>query len=646
MVLARRLESTESEIARDIATLVGTSAVPMAFGGAYDGAARFDKQLADWNPTLGSADLDMLPDKEILDARSRDAARNDAYLQGGATMHKDSIVGSMYFLNAKPNIEVLGYDEAWAEEFQQEVEAKFTLWGESPYAWVDAARQNNFTGMIRLAVGVYCGGGEMLATVEWLRDKGREFNTAIQMVDCDRLTTPHEFQNDSMVRAGIRRNQFGAPQTYYIKTRHKTDYGAWYGDPTSWKAVDAYRPWGRTQVIYLREQMRVDQTRAIADIVAGLKEIAITRKFRDVTLQNAVVNAMYAASIESELPPEAVYSQLGGGNIGESVTNYAEAYLGAINEYVGSSKHMKIDGVRIPHLFPGTKLQLRPAGSPGGVGQEFEQSLLRYIAVMLGVSYEELSKDFSKTNYSSARAAMLGTWKFMQSRKKIVADRFADTIYRLWLEEAINKDMLRSFPANAAGALYTDGHLNMMFEALAQGDWIGAARGQIDELKETQAATLRIKYGLSTHEDELSRLGKDWRKVYVQLEREMKEREKRSIVLFEDNSTNAASGAARESETDGEKDSGEKATTFNLNMDVTGMAEVIAEATGATIAGQKDMLAVITALAEREPAAVNLSVEPRIAVDVQSRNGKTSTHVRAYDDKGRILHTETIPEEE
>ena len=145
----------------------------------------------------------------------------------------------------------------------------------------------------------------------------------------------------------------------------------------------------------------------------------------------------------------------------------------------------------------------------------------------------------------------------MQSRKKIVADAMANAIFRLWLEEAINKNMLRSFPANAAGMLYTDGVLNLMFEALCQCDWIGAARGQIDELKETQAAVLRIKYGLSTHEDELARLGKDWRKVYAQLEREAKEREARNIVLYEDNGTNAASGTARESDS-GEKDTGDK----------------------------------------------------------------------------------------
>ena len=143
----------------------------------------------------------------------------------------------------------------------------------------------------------------------------------------------------------------------------------------------------------------------------------------------------------------------------------------------------------------------------------------------------------------------------MQSRKKLVADEMANAIYRLWLEEAINTGRLKTFPASKAGLLYTDGVLNLMFDALSSCDWIGAARGQIDELKETQAAVLRIKYGLSTHEDELQRLGKDYRRVYAQLQREMNEREERGIVLYEDNSVNAASGTTREATGDGNKDS-------------------------------------------------------------------------------------------
>ena len=544
------LDAEQAQIASDIEQLVGPRGRELAFTGAYDGAAQFDKQLTTWAPPLQSADAEILPDKGILDARSRDLSRNDAYIQGGAQLHKDSIVGSMYLLNAKPNAAILGWTEERTEAFQIEVEAKFQTWAESPHKWVDAARQNDLTELIRLAVGVYTFGGEVLATAEWSSNARREFRTMIQMVDTDRLQTPMEHMHNPRIRGGIRHDAYGARQSAFIRVRHPHDFTNMVVDQLAYKQVGFHKPWGRPQVLHIREQKRVDQTRAVSEIAAGLREIAITRKFRDVTLQNAVVNATYAASIESELPSEVVFQQLGGGNISEQITDYASNYLAAVNEYVGSSKNMKIDGVKVPHLFPGTKLQMRPAGQPGGIGQDFEQSLLRYIAASLNVSYEELSRDYTKTNYSSARAAMMQTWRFMQSRKKIVADEMANTIYRLWLEEAINGDMLESFPASEAGILYTNDHQNMMFDALTRADWIGAARGQIDELKETQAAVLRIKYGLSTHEDELARLGKDWRKVYVQLEREIKERKDRNIDLLEDNSVNAASGSPRESEDD------------------------------------------------------------------------------------------------
>ena len=535
-----------------ISALVGNgNSTPSAMVGAYDGAARFDREIASWNPGLQSADLDMLPYKETLDARSRDLARNDAYVQAGATIHKDSIVGAFYLLNSKPGWKALGKSEEWAEEFQMEVEEKFTLWAESPMKWVDAAAQNDFTALIRLAVGVSVFGGETLATIEYIRENTREYRTAVQMIDCDRLTTPYTRLNDPRCRGGILHDRYGRQVSAFIRVAHPMDYRMNLAGENWWKEVPFRTKWGRQQIIYVREQQRVDQSRAVSGIAAGLREIAITRKFRDVTLQNAVVNAMYAATIESELPPQAVYEQLGATSAADGIVNYAQQYLSAVNTYVGASKNMMIDGVRVPHLFPGTSLNLRPAGSPGGVGQDFEKSLLRYIAATLDVSYEELSKDFSSTNYSSARAAMAGTWRNMQSRKKIVADAKANAIYRCWLEEAINNDRLDTFRAKEAPILYTNDYLNTKFDAIAACDWIGAARGQIDELKETQAAVLRIKYGLSTHEEELSRLGKDWRKVYAQLEREAKDRDERGIMLYEDNSVNAASGTPRQDEQDG-----------------------------------------------------------------------------------------------
>ncbi|MFC5394416.1 phage portal protein [Bosea vestrisii] len=534
-------------------------------GDAYEGASHFSREMAMWQPPMRSADNDILPQKRTGDLRVRDTLRNDAYIRGGSTLHKDNIVGGMFMLNAKPATKVLlgKEDEAFETEFQEETETKFTLWAESPDNWPDAQRINTFTGLVRLAVATYVAAGEILGAVEWIRDwEGmRPYNTAIQMLDLDRLSTPPNLMGNRNIRGGIEKNIFGAPQAYHIRRAHPND--SWSNaDAWLWKRVPVRKPWGRLQIIHIFEQDRPDQTRGISEMVAALKEMRQTKDFREIVLQNAVVNATFAASIESDLDTDAIFARLGGGNLGEdldaAIRGYVTGYLGMVSEYIGDKKQFQIGGTRIPHLPPGSKLQLRPAGQGGPLGTDFEQSLLRYIAANLGVSYEQLSRDYTRTNYSSARAAMSETWKFMLARKKMVADRFATIIYRLWLEESLNKGLIESLPRkfrqrNDAAWLYE----GQNFDAISACDWIGASRGQIDELKETQAAVLRLKYNLSTHEEELSRLGKDWRAGFRQKAREKKMQTDLDIVPDQaDNSINAASGSPQQREAKDEKSDG------------------------------------------------------------------------------------------
>lgn len=496
----------------------------LAVSGGYDGAARTSRELASWSPSMRSPDLDLNKDKPLIDARARDMVRNDGYAMGAMATHRDSIVGGQYVLNAQPDWKALGATEEWAEQFQEIVEAKFSLWAESHECWPDAGRRNTFTGLVRLAVGMSVLSGEVLSSVEWLRSSAarRPYNTAIQMVDPDRLSNPDGRADDRHLRRGVAQDRFGAPIGFWFRSSHPSE--RWMdGSQFSWRYVPARKPWGRLQVIHIYEQMRPDQSRGVADMVSALKQMRMTSKYQDIVLQNAVLNATYAATIESELPGEVIWEQLGAGGTSDAVGNY----LSQLAEYSGGSRALQIDGIKIPHLFPGTKLNIQNAGQPGGVGTGFEESLLRKIAAGLGVSYEEFSRDYSKSNYSSARASMLHTWKSMQAKKKMVADRFATLVYALWLEEAINAGEI-PLPEGAGPSFFYDG-LNK--EALTRCEWIGASRGQIDELKETQAAVLRINSGLSTYEDEIARTGKDFRRVFAQRKREEAMKKEMGLVF-------------------------------------------------------------------------------------------------------------------
>lgn len=531
-----------------------------AFGSAYEGTSHTSREFGFeslWGSPMLSADGELMPDKQEADLRTRDFMRNDAYVRNGVTVGQDSIVGERFLLNAKPSYKVLGLDEVWAEEFQEEVEEKFTLWAEGLDNFADASRMQTLTGMVRMIVGIHYMAGESLASVEWLRESDRPFNTCMQLIDLDRLSNPQGEPDSKYLRGGVAKNIWGAPVGYNIRMAHPGD--SQDPDQWQWKYVNRTKPWGRVQMLHMVDQWRPDQSRGVSMMVTALKETKMGRRYRDIVLQNAVLNATYAASIESDLPQEVAMAQAGGGDPA-AITKFAEDYLGAIAKYTKGSRNASIDGVKIPVFFPGTTMKLQSAGTPGGLGTNFEDSTMRYTAAALGLGHSEFSKNFSQANYSSLRAEMAGTGRRMRVQKRMSADRFAGTMFSLWLEEALNKKMIDSMPRKAPN--FYEGQNKA---AYCNAEWIGANMGQIDELKETQAAVLRMNNGLSTMETELGKLGQDWRVVLRQKKREQKMIADLGLVLGADkttqNTANAASGtptdegnAPRGNDTGEEKD--------------------------------------------------------------------------------------------
>lgn len=508
----------------------------LAMGGGLEGAERTSREMALWRPALGSPDQAISMGKQLADARGRDTVLNDGYAMGAMQYHKDSIVGAHFRLNATPDWEVLRdiYNPTnatpdqwreWAELFQVRVERRFNLTAESNNHWLDASRRQTLTEMIRVEVGAFVYTGEVLATAEWIRQAGRPYKTALQLVNPDRLSNPDYREDNANLTRGIETGFYGEHKRYWIQGAHPSEFAD--PDTLKWVPVPAEKPWGRKQVIYINEPVMIEQTRGVASMVSALKQTNMRKQFSEVTLQNAVINASYAASVESELPSADIIAAMGGGT-DNALEGYLKSYMSMLAEYMGGANNIRIDGAMIPQFFPGTKLNARPLGTPGGVGHnDYESSLLRYLAAALGTSYSALSKDFSKVSYSGLKGEMAETQKFLNSRKKGVADKMGSYGFELWLEEEIGGDYALLPP----GWTRDDYYRPLAKEALSLCKWIGQGRGQIDELSETQAAILRINSGLTTREIECAKLGNDFRDVLAQLERESKLIEKHGLVL-------------------------------------------------------------------------------------------------------------------
>lgn len=491
-----------------------------AMGGGLEGAERTTRETVNWTPPNISIDAQMSAAKPMADLRARDSVQNDGYAMGAMAIHKDSIVGAHYRMNSRPNfraLKALGFtaDEVWAEEFQKAAESQFDLIGDSPSCWLDAAGTKTFTEMVRLVVGSWVIAGESLGIAEWLKGPQRPLRTAINLLPPERMSNPYYVSDTRRLRQGIEQNKFGRPLAAHIRANNPGDWLLADSLSMRWMRVPWTKPWGRRQVLHGYAPMQPYQTRGLSEMVSVLKQMRMTRKLQEMVLQNAVIQASYAATIESELPRDMVAEMMGAGDGNQDMSNN---YLRQLLEYTSGSKNVNIDGAKVPVLYPGTKLNVSPLSAPGGMGEDYEQSLLRHTAAGLGLSYEQFARDYSQTTYSSARASSAETEKFMVSRKKGAADRFATEVWHLVLEEMISNDQL-PLPGKMKRA---DFYKPLAKEALGRCSWIGAGRGYIDRLRETQAALMAIRGGLSTYEREAALMGEDYRDVFEQRAREQR----------------------------------------------------------------------------------------------------------------------------
>jgi len=502
---------------RDI--VVSRHGLEHALGGGLEGAERTSRETVNWAVANVPPDRAINSVKDPADARAKDMVINDGYARGAVQSHMDSIVGAQYRLNSKIAYKWIGRQfpsatKEWADDAQRVIEEEFHLIAESENCWLDAAGMNNFTGMVRLGVAGFVMTGEWLFTSEWDRSSARPLNTCFQTIDPTRLRNPDWKADDATLRRGVKVDARGKPIGYHIQRSHPNSF--YPGDLQLLESIyiPRYKPWGRQQVIHIIEQLFPDQHRGVADMVAVLKRMKMTKHFSDVVLQNAVINATYAAAIESEMPTAEMITAMGGDttDMANSLTNAIGAYLTGLQKFLGGAENIALDGAMIPHLYPGTKLNMKTLGTPGGVGTDYETALNRHVAAGLGLDYAEYSRDYSKMSYATAKLSTETTKRFMKSRKKRVADRGANIMYANVLEELISKGRV-PLPR---GMTRDDFYQPLMREAFTKCSWIGTGTGQIDELKETQAAILRVKAGFTTYEIEIARLGEDWREVFEQ----------------------------------------------------------------------------------------------------------------------------------
>lgn len=472
----------------------------------HTAASRTDSRLADWIPTLGSPDADWLPEQETVTARTRDLSRNHGLASGALQTLRDNVIGHQLRLSAKPHHKLLGLDYDQADELGNHIEAQFHSWADTTDC--DAGNSLNLLGLSHLALTGAFMNGDAVALPIWQERPGSKWRTRIQIIESDRLETPPTRRNDPNMRGGIEIDEYGAPKAGFIRKQHPGDsYFGFAPDALKYERIPVFTPWGRRRFIHLHDKDRTGQSRGKPLFTAVLREFRVAGEYMGAELQAAAVNALVAAFLESNLPPDAVAELFG------SDPRDAGSYWQQVSE---RTHRKKLESGSIFNLPVGTKLSSFNTARPNVAFGGFMESVLRHIAAGLNMPYELLAKDFSKTNYSSARAALLEAWRYFMGRRRWLKDYFLQPIYECWFEEAVN-----------TGRIEAPGFYDKRY-AYTRSKFVFAGRGWVDPVKEANAAKIRMENGITTLEDECAEQGADWEEVMRQrLREEKREREMR-----------------------------------------------------------------------------------------------------------------------
>jgi len=470
---------------------------------AYGAADRVASEIAAWAPVTGSPEALLRHEREAIRERARDLVRNSGYAAGAVRRETDAVVGATLRPVPRLDAAALGIGAADALRLKREIVSAWREWAEDPRHLADAARHQSVGGLFALAYRHYMVDGDAIGVLHW--DPSGPWATRLRIVDPDLLSTPDALSETPTLVSGVETDPNGAPLAYHIR-RAPDDLAGF--DPASgiWDRVPARTPHGRPVVVHFFDRERDGQRRGVSRFASVVEALKMQDRYARSELQAAVLNAVFGLFVTSPCDESILDSVMSAGQQGRS------DYQSARKQFHGKEP-IVLDGVRVNRLFPGESIETTGARQLNQYA-DFETAVLRRVASGLGLSYEQISNDWTQTNYSSARASLLEIWRGWHRSRRSFVDAFAGPVYMAFLEEAADKGRVR-LPSGAPGIMEAPG-------LWCRARWIGPGRGFVDPVKEAQAAQMRISLGLSTATAEAAELtGADFDELTAELAEEI-----------------------------------------------------------------------------------------------------------------------------
>lgn len=514
----------------------------------YRAQSIFSQEVAAFRPPLRSGDFASVVRRDLLLARVQDLVRNDPHVSSGLDKLVDHVVGAGLRWMSQPDLAVLmpegetsKEDRRSARVFAKRMEAEFRRFANDPRRFIDSTRKLDFAGLLRLLARTWLTNGEAAYVVTKCRDSRARYLTAFTPVDPSRICNPYGQRDTLTLRLGVEMNAVGEPIAYHVRDAVLGDYWA-PSEQMSWTKIPRETDWGRPVFVHGFEPLREGDTRGTSPLVTLIGKLRMLGRFADNELASAAINALFAATVETDLPVEEMAERMRPGAMVASTG--VKAYASDLMDTYGRAPIM-MGGVRVPMLPPGSAFKMNSAPRQTTAFPAFETAFLQTISSKMGLAYEQLKMDWSKTNYSSARAALNEVWRGILTKNSIFVSQIVTPMHLAQADEAFDQDYLKE-PEGWPSFWDAPG-------AYLRGRWLGPGRGYVDPVKEPEGAALRMENLTSTALDENAEQGRDYEETFDQLEIEHDALAERGL---EDLSLVAAVQATRGPKPDSEKATG------------------------------------------------------------------------------------------
>lgn len=359
-----------------------------------------------WRAVQSSADSELAWSLTKMRGRARELVRNAGYAKRAKVIVVNNVIGAGVGMQAQ----VRNQRDRLLTAVNKDIERAWGMWSRAQSCHTGG--KLHFSDLERLAMGQVFETGEIFIRKHYSTFGDSKVPFALEVIEperiADELAGPAHVDPGHDVRMGVEVDAFHRPIAYWIRDKHPGDIR------TTSYGIGKIERVPADQIFHLYIVDRWPQVRGEPWLHTAARRLNDMEGYSEAEIVAARSAASYMGFIrtpdEQPLQPDA---------------------------QEGSQRQIAFEPGMIEQLPPGYDFVGYSPNRPNPAMDPFMRLMLREVAAGVGVSYESLSRDYSQSNYSSSRLALLDDRDLWRQLQMWWLRAFRLPLHEEWLRQAV-----------------------------------------------------------------------------------------------------------------------------------------------------------------------------------------------------------------